>query len=227
MVVQSTVYYIIAITAIISIILVLINQKLKKFNPLDEPTGIVLLMMMAVEAIDSMIVDKANKEVSEKLTPYFMSVFIYIFISNIAGLLSFECPTSNLSVTVALAIITCVLIEVFAIKGNGLKNYLKSLCEPLAPFLIINLLSKVSTLLSLSLRLFGNIIAGSVLMSVIYQLFAIVSGFIPLIGKINFVGILLAPVFHFYFDLFSGAMQAYIFTMLSISFIGKELPKEN
>ena len=87
-------------------------------------------------------------------------------------------------------------------------------------------MSKFSTLLSLSLRLFGNILSGGILMSVIYQMLAKVSDLIPVIGKLNIVGVLVAPVLHFYFDLFSGAMQAYIFTVLTISFIAKELPEK-
>ena len=58
---------------------------------------------------------------------------------------------------------------------------MKSLAEPMAPFVIMNVISKASTLLSLSLRLFGNIIAGTVLMGVIYQLFEKVSAMIPLL----------------------------------------------
>ena len=112
------------------------------------------------------------------------------------------------------------------IKAKGGKAYLKTWFEPFAPFVVLNVLSKFSTLLSLSLRLFGNILSGGILMSVIYQMLSAISSKIPLIGKLNIVGIIIAPVLHFYFDLFSGAMQAYIFTILSLSFIGKELPQK-
>ena len=84
----------------------------------------------------------------------------------------------------------------------------------------------ISLPISLCLRLFGNVIAGSVLMSVIYQLLASISSAIPLVGNINIIAIVVAPALHFYFDLFSGAIQAYVFTMLTISFIGKELPSQ-
>jgi F-type H+-transporting ATPase subunit a len=87
-------------------------------------------------------------------------------------------------------------------------------------------MSKFSTLLSLSLRLFGNILSGGILMSVIYQMLGSISKMIPLIGKFNIFGVIIAPVLHFYFDLFSGVMQAFIFITLTISFIGKELPNK-
>ena len=166
------------------------------------------------------------RHITEKLGPYLAALFIYVFLANISGLFSIDPPTSNYSVTVTLAAITCVLIEYYSIKYRGVKGYIKTLFEPLAPFVIINLISKIGTLLSLSLRLFGNIIAGSILMSVIYQLFAMVSSAIPVIGAFNIVGVLVAPVLHIYFDLFSGAMQTYLFATLSVAFISNELPAE-
>ncbi|HPW53170.1 MAG TPA: F0F1 ATP synthase subunit A [Erysipelotrichaceae bacterium] len=224
--VQPTVFYIIAIVAIIAVMLILINRKLVKFDPLSKPKGIVLVVMMAAEMVDKMVKEKTDDKAAKFLTPYILTVAVYIFLSNIAGLLAFESPTSNYSVTLTLAAITCFLIEYYSIKANGIKSYMKSLAEPMAPFIIMNLISKASTLLSLSLRLFGNITAGTVLMGVIYQLFAKVSAMIPLFTNFNFFGVLVTPVLHFYFDLFSGAMQAYIFITLTLSFIGKELPKE-
>ena len=61
-------------------------------------------------------------------------------------------------------------------------------------------------------------------MMVIYAMLASVSGLIPVIGNFNFLGVIVAPALHFYFDLFAGLMQTYIFITLSITFIGKELP---
>ena len=61
-------------------------------------------------------------------------------------------------------------------------------------------------------------------MSVIYQMLGSISKMIPVIGEFNIISVIVAPVLHFYFDLFSGGMQAFIFTVLTISFIAKELP---
>ena len=193
---------------------------------MDEPKGLVLLAMVATQMVDKNVRDKTNDKVAKYLTPYIMTVVLYIFVANIAGLFSLEAPTSNYSVTLVLAAITCVLIEVYSAKARGTKGYIKSWFEPFAPFVILNVFSKISTLLSLSLRLFGNILSGGILMSVIYQMLAAISSKIPVIGQLNIAGILVAPVLHFYFDLFSGAMQAFIFMTLTISFIGKELPEK-
>ncbi|MBR5340808.1 MAG: F0F1 ATP synthase subunit A [Erysipelotrichaceae bacterium] len=224
--IQSTVYSIIIITVFMALLLVYINRKLVKFDPLSQPKGVVLLMIMLTETIDGMVRDKTNDEVAKYLTPYIMTVATYIFLSNIAGLFSLETPTSNYSVTLTLGALTVILIEVYSFKARGAKGYIKSWFEPMPPFVILNVLSKFSTLLSLSLRLFGNILSGGILMSVIYQMLGSVSKLIPFMGQFNIMGVLVAPVLHFYFDLFSGVMQAFIFITLSISFIAKELPEK-
>ena len=222
--VQTAVYSIIIITVFIALLLLYINRKLKQFDPLSEPKGIVLLVMMAAETFDKMVKEKTDEKVAKYLTPYIMTVALYIFLSNIAGLFSLETPTSNYSVTLTLAALTCILIEVFSFSERGVKGYIKSWFEPMAPFVIMNVMSKLSTILSLSLRLFGNILSGGILMSVIYQMLSVISHKIPFIGDFNIVGVIVAPALHFYFDLFSGVMQAFIFITLSIAFIGKELP---
>lgn len=224
LVVQPTVYYIIAVTAVISLFIMILYSQLRKFNPLDEPKGLVLLAIMAYRFVDDMLRQETNEKITEKLGPYIAVTLLYIFLSNISGLFGIEPPTANYSVTLTLAAITVILIEVNAIKFNGVKNYVKSLFEPLAPFVFINVISKFSTLMSLSLRLFGNIVSGSILMTIIYLLFAKVSSVIPFIGAFNFVGVAIAPFLHFYFDLFAGLIQTYIFTTLTVTFIGKELP---
>ena len=223
---QTTVFTVAIVTIFMAAVLFYINKKLKEFDPLSEPKGIVLLMIMYAEMIDDMVKGKTNERLAKYLTPYIMTVAAYIFLCNISGLFALETPTSNLSVTLVLAAVTCILIEVYSAKERGTKGYIKSWFEPFAPFVILNVMSKFSTLLSLSLRLFGNILSGGILMSVIYQMLGSISKMIPLIGKFNIFGVVIAPVLHFYFDLFSGVMQAFIFITLTISFIGKELPNK-
>ena len=123
---QPTILSIVIITTAIAAFLFYVNRKLVKFDPLSKPTGVVLLVMMATEMIEGMVKDKTNDEISNFLTPYIMSIITYIFISNIAGLFSLETPTSNYSVTLVLAALTCILIEVFSSRARGAKGYIKS-----------------------------------------------------------------------------------------------------
>ena len=147
--IQTTVYSIIIVTIFILLLMVFVNYKLRKYDPLTKPKGIVLLVMMGIQAIENMTKDATNEKVAKQISPYIFTVIIYIFLANISGLFSIESPTSNFSVTLVLAAITCILIEIFAIKENGVKKYLLGYFEPFAPMIVINLISKVSTLMSL------------------------------------------------------------------------------
>lgn len=226
MTLQPTAFYIIGVTAIIILLLYVVNRQLVKYDPLAKPTMLVTVCLMAYDFVYKTVRKETNKEITEELAPYFAAQMLYIFLASISGLIGFQAPTSNWSVTLTLAGITCFLIEYYAVKYNGVKNYVHSLLEPFAPFLVLNIISKISTLASLSFRLFGNILSGSVIMTLIYSMLSALSSVIPVIGKFNIFGVIVAPVLHAYFDLFSGGMQTYLFTILSVIFIGKELPKE-
>lgn len=224
--VQAHVFSILIISLILIVLLLIINRALKKFDPLSEPKGIVLLSLSAVEMVDNLVSSSVNEEIFENLGPYIGYLWGYIFLSSISGLFGLQAvPTSNLSVTLVLAIITVFLVEFNSIKYNGIKTYIKGFFEPFALFLPLNIVSKISPLVSLSLRLFANVLAGSILMSMLYSFTSYVSSLIPLIGEFNILGVVVAPVFHSYFDLISGLLQTFIFTSLTIMFISKELPE--
>lgn len=224
MVIQTTVYGIILITTIIIVGLFYVNHKLKAYDPYSQPKGVVLLTIMGVSAVDKMVERDTNEVITENLGPYIGMISTYLILSNVSGLFAVESPTANFSVTLTLAFITVFLIEKNAIKFNGLKNYLKGFLEPFAPFLFMNIVGKLSPLISLSMRLFGNIMTGGVIMGLVYSFTGMLSAIVPILGQFNFVGLIIAPALHFYFDLFAGLIQTYIFISLTIAFIGKELP---
>ena len=225
--VQAHVFSILLITAVLAVFLLIINRALTRFDPLDEPKGLVLLALMAVETVDKMVRSDVNEEIFENLGPYIGSLWGYCFLASISGLFGIQAvPTSNLSVTLTLVIVTVVLVEFNSAKYNGIGNYVHGLFEPVFLFLPRNVISKLSPVISLSLRMFANILSGGIIMSLLYSAMAYLSGLIPVIGSFNIFGVLVAPVLHMYFDLISGLLQTFIFTSLTIIFIGKELPQE-
>lgn len=192
-----------------------------------KPKGVVLLTLMIVEMVDNMVTNAVRKERAKKLAPYIGSIAIYIFISNISGLFGFDPPTSNFSVTFTLALITFVLVQSTAIKTNGVGGYLHGFIEPMPLFVIMNFFGKVAPLISMPMRLFGNILSGGIILSLIYTFTGYLSSLIiPFIGGFNFIGPIIAPVFHAYFDVFAGFIQMFIFITLTIVYIGNELPEE-
>ncbi|MFV0379664.1 MAG: F0F1 ATP synthase subunit A [Anaerorhabdus sp.] len=229
--VQREVPIIIGITVVLCILSVVIGNKIKKSDPLAKPSGIVMMACWLVEMVDNMVEGTINKKYSIKLAPYIGTIAIFIFLSNIIGLFGIYSPTQNYSVTLALAIITWVLIQGVCIKENGIKAYFKGYIEPFAFLLIPNFFGRVSPLISMSLRLFGNILSGTLIMTLMYAFTDFLSGSILSIFSIdlpglNFIGPIITPVFHAYFDVFVGFIQMFIFITLTMVFISNELPQE-
>lgn len=229
--IQKEVPVIILITAILIYLSIRVGKKIKATDPLEKPRGSVMIACWLVEAIDKNVETMVAKRYVKWLSPYIGSIAIYIFVSNISGLLGIYPPTKNYSVTLTLALISWVMIQGIAIKETGVKAYLHGYIEPFSFLLIPNFFGRVAPLISLSLRLFGNILSGAIIMSLLYSFTAYLSGalfslFGLDLGVINFIGPIVAPVLHAYFDLFAGFIQMFIFITLTMVFIGNELPQE-
>lgn len=218
---------ILIVTIFLAVSFWLINKQLQTLQGKQKPNRLAAGVVKLVSWINQYTVDAMGEEYGRKFSAYIGTVFIYLLVSNISGLFGLSAPTSNYSVTLSFAAITWVLIQAVSIKTNGFKGYLKSFLDPFAFFLIPNIFGQIAPLLSLSLRLFGNVVAGSTIMSMLYMFTGWVSQFIPVIGGFNFFGVIVAPVLHLYFDLFSGFLQSFLFISLTIIFIGVETPQEN
>ena len=135
--------------------------------------------------------------------PYMSTVIVYLLISNMIGLLGFKPPTKDLNVTASLAVMSIVLVEAAGIRKKGVKGWIRGFAEPLPAVAPINVLEIFIRPLSLCMRLFGNIMGATVVMALIKNL-------LPLIVPLPFSG---------YFDIFDGAIQAYVFVFLTSLYI--------
>lgn len=229
-VIQTVVPVIIGITIFLCLLFKWFNKKLVEYNPLDKPTIPVLLCIEVVTFIEGMILDIDGKRSVDKLAPYLGSIAIYIPLAEWVSLLGFDSPAANWSVTLVLALITYIMIQRSDIKHNGIKSFAHSFIEPIFLFLIPNIFGNLAPLLSMSLRLFGNNISGTIIMGLLYDLGNTISGaFWSIFGLnniFNFVGPVIAAPLHCYFDLFSGFIQMYIFIMLTMVFIGNTIPED-
>lgn len=142
-------------------------------------------------------------EEGKAYVPYLISVLVYIGISNCIGLFGLKPPTKDMNVTAALAIMSIILIEYAGIRKKGVKRWLKSFKEPIAIVTPINILEVFIKPLSLCMRLFGNVLGAYVIMELIKLL-------IPVVVPIPF---------SFYFDIFDGLIQAYVFVFLTSLFV--------
>lgn len=167
---------------------------------------------LIVEMLDKMV-QSSMGSYAAKYRNYIGSIFLFIFVSNISGLFGLRPPTADYGVTLPLGIITFFLIQYNNVRYNKFGAF-TDLFKPIPLLFPINLIGEIAVPFSLSLRLFGNVLSGTVMMSLIYSL---LSKF-----AIGWPGIL-----HIYFDLFSGAIQTYVFCMLTMVFITQKVPEES
>lgn len=146
-------------------------------------------------------------EKGKKYLPILETLLLYIGISNVIGLIGLRPPTKDLGVTATLALFSILMIQYSGISAKGIKGWLKSFVQPMAFMLPINLMELVIKPLSLCMRLFGNVIGAFVIMEFLKLL-------VP-------VGVPL--VFSFYFDVFDGCIQAYVFVFLTSLFMSEAM----
>lgn len=159
--------------------------------------------------IAEILVDTVNGLVAQTMgesklyfAPYMLTLIMFLAVANLSGLLGFRPPTADLNTTFALSLLTFGMTIFFGIKSKKM-GYIKGFGEPFIFMLPTNIIGELANPISLSFRLFGNILGGVVIMTLLYQV-------IPL-------GV--PAVLHAYFDVFSGLVQTFIFTMLSMVFI--------
>lgn len=207
------VFSLIIITAL-CIFFIYAGKKVMAADPLQKPKGVVLVCETGIEMVYNYMKSIMPSQFEKNYYPYFAMMFVYLIVANLSGLIGFDAPTSNYSITLAITLITFVLIQYNAFKKKGGLTYIKELVWPPT-----NILSAVSPLISLSMRLFGNILSGTILMGLVYQFTGWLSG---MIIPFNFLGPIIAPVLHAYFDVFAGCIQTLVFVTLSSILIAIE-----
>ncbi|MDD6468135.1 MAG: F0F1 ATP synthase subunit A [Erysipelotrichaceae bacterium] len=220
--IQAEVYVILLILVVLCSLMIYIGNQIKKSDPAKAPKGIANVGILLVSMIDNFTGENMGEPFKKNFGPYIGSLACYLTVANLIGLLGLPTPTSNFSVTLSLALISWLIIEGVSIKANTVKGYLKGFLEPVFLFLPVNIFGEIAPLVSMSLRLFGNLLVGSVLMTLVYVFTGYVSSFIPLIGRVNFIGPLVAPVLHAYFDVFAGFIQMFIFISLTTILAGNK-----
>lgn len=196
------------------------------------PTGKQNIAEIIVETITKMMKGNIGKHGAD-FVPYFGTILMFILFANIVGIFnifptaadlykltgaaffqklpafSFDPPTKDLNITVTLALMTVSLVMVSGIRYKGIKGFLCSFVKPVPVMLPFHILDYGTRTASLSLRLFGNILAGYIIMEILYAGVIFVK---PLV-----------PIASFFFDLFDAGLQAYIFVFLSSIYISEAI----
>ena len=164
----------------------------------------------------------------DRYIPLVGTIFVTSIFSNLISLVGIWSPTADLMTELAWALVVFVLITYHKIKASGIGAYLKSFLDPLFILAPINVMSELFTPVSMACRHFGNILSGTVINALIYGALALAShallGLLPgllgdVLSQIPFLAVGVPAITSIYFDWFSGAMQAFIFCMLTTMYI--------
>ena len=187
------------------------------------------------QAVAELLVEKANSFVignmGEKFryfVPFVAALFATSVVSNLISLVGLRSPTADLSTEAAWAVIVFIIITYQKIKAGGVGGYLKGFTQPIPLLTPFNILSELSTPISMACRHFGNILSGVVINGLLYAALALASsallGLIPgfvgdLLSQIPILDVGIPAILSVYFDWFTGFMQAFIFCMLTSMYI--------
>lgn len=184
------------------------------------------------QIVAEFIVKKMNGMVQENMGPRFagyapfitalMSLSAFCSLSSLVGMYA---PTSDLSVLLGWALLVFAMITYTKIRTNGIVGYIKGYTEPIVVLTPFNIISEIATPISMASRHFGNIASGSVITALVYAALAALShavfAWLPgALSEIPFLQVGLPAILSIYFDLFSSCLQAFIFCMLTMMYIG-------
>ena len=200
------IYDSVAVTWVIMAALVLLSKILVRNLRVEDPGKAQLFLESSIGFLRDFFLDLVGEE-GKIYIPYLISTAVFIGAANLIGIVGFVPPTKDLNMTAALAVISIAVIEYAGFHKKGARGFLKSFAEPVAVILPINILEIFIRPISLCMRLFGNVLGSFVVMELIKLV-------VPVIIPIPF---------SFYFDIFDGVIQAYVFVFLTALFIKEQL----
>jgi F-type H+-transporting ATPase subunit a len=175
----------------------------------DRPSRWQAVTEWGLDALNALLREIAG-EAGNAYLPLIATIAVFVAAANLASVLPFvESPTADINTPVALALIVFFSVHVAGIRGQGLFGYLRSFARPSVVMLPFNLLSQITRTFSLAIRLFGNMLSHQIIVAVLLLILPLI---VPAILQV--------------FGLFIGVLQAYIFTILSIAYIGGAVSAE-
>jgi F-type H+-transporting ATPase subunit a len=153
--------------------------------------------------------DALGKDMAKKYAPMICALFMFLLLSNWLGIIPhLEEPTKDLNTTLGLGLMGFFIAHYAGIKSKGFKAYIKEYFQPIFFMMPLNLIGELAKIVSISFRLFGNIMGGSIIILVVSYLI---------------YSVILPPFLYAFFALFVGTIQAFVFTMLTVVYISVQV----
>jgi F-type H+-transporting ATPase subunit a len=215
-VITETAIWAVVIAIALIIFALVATRKLERY-----PKGLQAVAELIVEYVYKFVHETMGKR-NLSFAPYIGTLFLFLLVGNALGLLGFRPVTADMNATFAMSALVFTLIQVNSIRSRGLGHYFKHFAEPY-PFMIpIKVLEEFTFPISLAFRIFGNILAGVIIMELAMEGLHSLSLHtlhlpIPLLQTV------IPLPLNAFFDIFEPILQAFVFTMLTMSFIAKAI----
>lgn len=204
----------------------------KNIKPTDKPKKFSMIIENFILMIKQMVVESFGPKYA-KWTPFFMFIFSFVGLSNIIATIGFKEASISYTVPLTLGFTVWFISIIMGIKVQKWM-YLKKFCLKLKikgkeiPFMInpFEIIGLFTPLISVSFRLWGNILAGYIIYEVIFWALANL-GNVPAVTILLVGGVILMPSLFLYFSFFTGLIQAYVFTLLSLTYISTPVSEMN
>jgi F-type H+-transporting ATPase subunit a len=164
---------------------------------------------LLVSAFYGLSTDALEEDMGRKYFPIICSLFMFLVLCNWLGIIpKLSEPTKDLNTTLGLGIMGFIIAHHAGIKTKGFKRYIKEYCEPIFFMAPLNIIGELAKVVSISFRLYGNIMGGSIIILVVSHLV---------------YSLVLPPFLVLFFGLFVGTIQAFVFTMLTLVYISLQV----
>jgi F-type H+-transporting ATPase subunit a len=168
-----------------------------------------MIAELLVDWFKELVRDALGEAYEERYFPLICALFIFLLLCNWIGIVpGLEEPTRDLNTTLGLGVMGFIIAHGTAIKVKGVKEYIKEYFEPMFFLAPLNVVGEIAKVISISFRLFGNIMGGSIIIIVVSHLIW---------------GLLLPPFLYGFFGLFVGTVQAFVFMMLTLVYISVQI----
>ena len=181
------------VMAVLTIFGLIVRYKLKNFKMIPDSKFQILIEFL-VDTINSFTISTMGEK-NARFGSFYGPMFLFILLCNLTGLIGLRPPTADIATTFALSLTTFFMIQWYGLRARGTLNIIGELANPI----------------SLSFRLFGNILGGTIIMGLYYAM-------MPWWAQLG-----LPSILHSYFDVFAGALQTLIFVMLSMTFVSSAM----
>jgi F-type H+-transporting ATPase subunit a len=190
------------VMAVLILLSLVMTRKLKVSNISKRQAVLELI----VTKLESFVGDMIGEE-GREYVPYLITIMLYLGLSNVIGIFGFKPPTKDLNVTIGVAFMSIVVVQIAAIRKKKVGGWLKGFTKPIAVVTPFNILDLITRPLSLCMRLFGNVLGAFIIMELLKAVLPVVA----------------PAALSIYFDIFDGLLQAYVFVFLTSKYISEAI----